>query len=41
MCELPGNFYIYIKSKTNIVNFNWKAQSLNPNKTPNKYQKSI
>lgn len=43
ICELPGNFIsatnYYIKTKTKINKFNWKAQSLNPNKTPNKYKK--
>ena len=34
IAELPGSFLIainhYIKTKTDIINFNWRAQSLNP-----------
>ena len=36
MCELPGSFInavrFYINTKTNIKEFEWKAQSLNPNR---------
>lgn len=35
ICEAPGNFInsmdYYIKTKTNIKNYNWTAQSLSPN----------
>ena len=47
ICELPGNFIAainhYIKTKTKIENFEWIAQSLNPNHKDNikKYGKSI
>lgn len=34
ICELPGTFILainhYIKTKTNVEEFNWNAQSLNP-----------
>ena len=36
ICELPGSFInaikFYINTKTNIKEFEWKAQSLNPNR---------
>jgi len=35
ICEAPGSFIVainhYIRTKTNIKNFNWMANSLNPN----------